>query len=253
MRFTVIYPHDFSAQKGISHAEKFSKGANDDLFLQKLRNTLPQQLDQFQPVLFNVFVFYNFFRCLFFFGNVCVKLLCVFLCVFVCFCIFCKELIIYNAGTDILEGDPLGCMNITPNAIIERDDIVFNEALQRHIPIVMLLSGFLSLRFFLRRCMGFVCARCVLCVCINILFFFIVSCGNESIKQNTKKNIGGYQKSNAKIITDSIVNLNTKYELFANPNKIESSNNNNDNNKTNVQTEIAPEKYNNDEQKEPET
>jgi histone deacetylase 11 len=50
-------------------------------------------------------------------------------------------LIIYNAGTDVLAGDPLGGMNISSEGIIQRDGIVFRCALDRKIPILMLLSG----------------------------------------------------------------------------------------------------------------
>jgi len=50
-------------------------------------------------------------------------------------------LIIYNAGTDILEGDPLGCMSISENGIIKRDEVVFKYALENRIPILMVLSG----------------------------------------------------------------------------------------------------------------
>lgn len=50
-------------------------------------------------------------------------------------------LIIYNAGTDVLTGDPLGGMNITAEGIIRRDGIVFQYAADRRIPILMVLSG----------------------------------------------------------------------------------------------------------------
>ena len=50
-------------------------------------------------------------------------------------------LIIYNAGTDVLAGDPLGGMNISSEGIIQRDGIVFRCAVDRKIPILMLLSG----------------------------------------------------------------------------------------------------------------
>ncbi len=50
-------------------------------------------------------------------------------------------LIIYIAGTDILDNDPLGRLNVNKQAIIERDEIVFKHALGNHIPIVMLLAG----------------------------------------------------------------------------------------------------------------
>lgn len=51
------------------------------------------------------------------------------------------DLIIYNAGTDIFKDDPLGKMNITMQGIMKRDEIVFRQALQRKIPILMVLSG----------------------------------------------------------------------------------------------------------------
>lgn len=54
---------------------------------------------------------------------------------------FNPDIIAYNAGTDILIGDPLGNLAVTPQGIIERDQIVFQEARQRGIPIFMLTSG----------------------------------------------------------------------------------------------------------------
>ena len=51
------------------------------------------------------------------------------------------NLIIYNAGTDCLDGDPLGRMNISQDGIVSRDEIVFKNAIQYDIPIVMVLSG----------------------------------------------------------------------------------------------------------------
>jgi histone deacetylase 11 len=51
------------------------------------------------------------------------------------------DLVIYNAGTDILEGDPLGNWNITEGGVIKRDEIVFDNAFKFGIPVVMLLSG----------------------------------------------------------------------------------------------------------------
>lgn len=49
--------------------------------------------------------------------------------------------VIYNAGVDILKGDPLGLLNVTQSGVIERDVIVFKAVRSRNIPIVMLLSG----------------------------------------------------------------------------------------------------------------
>lgn len=51
------------------------------------------------------------------------------------------QLVIYNAGTDCLVGDPLGQMNISAEGIMERDRIVFQQCLDKQIPVVMLLSG----------------------------------------------------------------------------------------------------------------
>ncbi len=51
------------------------------------------------------------------------------------------DLIIYNAGTDIYEKDPLGNLFISKKGIKKRDEIVFEKALKRKIPILMVLSG----------------------------------------------------------------------------------------------------------------
>ncbi|KAI4316533.1 hypothetical protein L6164_024510 [Bauhinia variegata] len=74
---------------------------------------------------------------------------------------FDPELIVYNAGTDILDGDPLGRLKISPEGIALRDEKVFRFAREKNIPIVMLTSG-------------------------------------------------GYMKSSARVIADSIVNLSKK-------------------------------------------
>ncbi|KAL3267127.1 hypothetical protein HHI36_011267 [Cryptolaemus montrouzieri] len=54
---------------------------------------------------------------------------------------FNPDLIVYNAGTDILEGDSLGALSVSAKGIISRDEMVFRNAISRHIPIVMLTSG----------------------------------------------------------------------------------------------------------------
>ncbi len=54
---------------------------------------------------------------------------------------FAPDLILYNSGTDILSGDPLGLANISPAGVIQRDQLVFEAARSRGIPITMLLSG----------------------------------------------------------------------------------------------------------------
>lgn len=74
---------------------------------------------------------------------------------------FDPELIVYNAGTDILDGDPLGRLKISPEGIAARDEKVFMFARERGIPLLMLTSG-------------------------------------------------GYMKSSARVIADSIINLSKK-------------------------------------------
>ncbi|CAN1786388.1 Histone deacetylase 2 [Linum perenne] len=54
---------------------------------------------------------------------------------------FDPELVIYNAGTDILDGDPLGRLKISPLGISNRDEKVFRFARERDVPLVMLTSG----------------------------------------------------------------------------------------------------------------
>ena len=65
-----------------------------------------------------------------------------------------------------MAGDRLGRMNISPEGIILRDEVVFKECLEAKIPVVMVLSG-------------------------------------------------GYQKTNAPVIAQSIENLNQKFGLLS--------------------------------------
>ncbi len=51
------------------------------------------------------------------------------------------ELAIYNAGTDVYEGDALGGLNVKAEHILERDLFVVDQLRQRDIPVAMLLSG----------------------------------------------------------------------------------------------------------------
>lgn len=50
-------------------------------------------------------------------------------------------MVIYNAGTDCMHGDPLGRLNISPQGIVMRDEAVFQECFDAKVPIVMVLSG----------------------------------------------------------------------------------------------------------------
>lgn len=54
---------------------------------------------------------------------------------------FQPDLILYNAGTDILEGDPLGRMSVSLEGVMQRDQMVFQHALVCKCPISMVLSG----------------------------------------------------------------------------------------------------------------
>ncbi|CAK1542709.1 unnamed protein product [Leptosia nina] len=54
---------------------------------------------------------------------------------------FKPDILVYNAGTDVLDSDPLGHMRISEIGIIKRDEFVFEICKAHHIPIVMLTSG----------------------------------------------------------------------------------------------------------------
>ena len=55
---------------------------------------------------------------------------------------FTPDVIYYNAGTDILVDDPLnGGVEVSLAGVAARDQMVFEAALNRDIPIVMCLSG----------------------------------------------------------------------------------------------------------------
>lgn len=47
----------------------------------------------------------------------------------------------YNAGTDIVAGDPLGSLNLSAATVNSRDQFVVSELRKRNIPTVMVLSG----------------------------------------------------------------------------------------------------------------
>ena len=51
------------------------------------------------------------------------------------------ELAIYNAGTDVFEGDAMGNLNVMAEHILQRDLFVIGQLRQRNIPVAMLLSG----------------------------------------------------------------------------------------------------------------
>ncbi|XP_019488991.1 PREDICTED: histone deacetylase 11 isoform X3 [Hipposideros armiger] len=51
------------------------------------------------------------------------------------------DVVVYNAGTDILEGDRLGGLSISPQGIVKRDELVFRVVRGRRVPILMVTSG----------------------------------------------------------------------------------------------------------------
>ena len=54
---------------------------------------------------------------------------------------FKPDMVLYNAGTDILINDRLGALNITREGVITRDEIVWEECRDKGIPILMVTSG----------------------------------------------------------------------------------------------------------------
>ena len=55
--------------------------------------------------------------------------------------LFKPDLVLYNAGTDILVNDRLGALDITREGVISRDEITWEECRSRNIPILMVTSG----------------------------------------------------------------------------------------------------------------
>ncbi|VAW68849.1 histone deacetylase family protein [hydrothermal vent metagenome] len=51
------------------------------------------------------------------------------------------KLVIYNAGNDILDEDPLGSLNVSYEGVVKRDKFVIHELSKRGIPLVVMTSG----------------------------------------------------------------------------------------------------------------
>lgn len=93
------------------------------------------------------------------------------------------DLVIYNAGTDVLEGDNLGCLSLTPEGVFKRDKMVF-DACRRgiwHQGEQEILKPKNPQQTLVPLCM-------------------VTS--------------GGYQPNNANIIAESILNLNEVYKFL---------------------------------------
>lgn len=54
---------------------------------------------------------------------------------------FEPQLVVYNAGTDVVVGDPLGALSIAPQEVIARDLLVIDETRRREVPLVVTPSG----------------------------------------------------------------------------------------------------------------
>lgn len=99
-----IYPmFDVQARKRIDCEVAITSACTDSEYMRELRNRLPGFLDSVSH------------------GPV--------------------GLAIYNAGTDVFAGDPLGGLNISASTIRERDLFVVGELRKRKIPTAMVLSG----------------------------------------------------------------------------------------------------------------
>ncbi|KAM3141282.1 Histone deacetylase 11 [Paramecium bursaria] len=104
---TLSYPNDSIAREAIKHQINVTYYDKDDVYLQKIRS-IEETVRKY-----------------------CISK----------FFIQSVEFLIYNAGSDILQDDPLGALDITPNCMIERDRIIFDMCKKYNIPILMLLSG----------------------------------------------------------------------------------------------------------------
>lgn len=150
-----IYPGDHYAAQGIDLAVPVRKWIGDAEYLAKLQQTLVTAFQNFancEMVIYNAGEFHACFMLLF--CIVMSALLASFVLLFagldcfpshssvLCFpCIAFIVSLLLGVGTDCLVDDPLGCMSLTEDGIIKRDEMVFREALARGIPIVMVLSG----------------------------------------------------------------------------------------------------------------
>jgi histone deacetylase 11 len=100
-----IYPADDTlARQRVNYPLPLDEGCDDAVYLDLLRTHLPRFFDMVA-------------------------------------CTKAPALVIYNAGTDILRGDPLGRLAVSERGVLERDMFVVQQARQRDLPVVMLLGG----------------------------------------------------------------------------------------------------------------
>lgn len=96
-----IYPQDTEAKKAITVDVPLDSGTGDKIYLSTLKKQLPVFFEKIRSV----------------------------------------DLVFYNAGTDIYKKDPLGALNISKEAVFERDKYVIDQLYDRKLKSVMLLSG----------------------------------------------------------------------------------------------------------------
>jgi acetoin utilization deacetylase AcuC-like enzyme len=51
------------------------------------------------------------------------------------------DLVLYDAGVDIWQGDELGHLNISWQGMLDRDELVLKTCLSRHIPVATVIGG----------------------------------------------------------------------------------------------------------------
>ena len=99
-----IYPmYDVNARNRIDCEVPVTSSCTDEEYMRELRNRLPGFLDSI--------------------------------------CSSPVGLAVYNAGTDVIAGDPVGGLSISAGAIRARDLFVVDQLRERKIPTLMLLSG----------------------------------------------------------------------------------------------------------------
>ena len=99
-----IYPRDADARRRIDCDVPLTPNQTDGEYLAQLESTLPPFLDGVSKTRRPAFA-------------------------------------IYNAGTDIYRGDPLGALAVTAAGVLKRDRLVLKELVARGIPTIMLPSG----------------------------------------------------------------------------------------------------------------
>ena len=101
-----IYPNDATARARLDCGVPVSSGCADDRYLDTLRGELPPFLHDAMATPSDP-----------------------------------PRLAFYNAGTDILAGDPLGQLDVSAEGVFERDRFVIEALVARQIPCVVLPSG----------------------------------------------------------------------------------------------------------------